>query len=123
MKKLQLVHSEESPLTQEAFRRIYETNVVGLSLSDLDGGFLYANDETLRIIGYSRSDLETGRINWKALTPLEHLPKDMAAVRELVTVGHCAPFKKEYLRKDGSRVPVLVAFSLVNKHHAFGAIV
>jgi PAS domain S-box-containing protein len=122
MKKRRSARSSDSLLDQKPFRRIYETNIIGLSLSGLDGRFLYCNDETLRIIGYDRHDLEAGAINWKVLTPLEHLPKDLAAVREMQAVGHCAPFEKEYIRKDGNRVPVLVAFSLVKEGLAFGTI-
>jgi PAS domain S-box-containing protein len=112
-----------SLLQQEPFRRIYETNLVGLSLSDLDGSFIHANDEALRIIGYERSELEAGKISWRALTPVEHLPKDLKAVREMHEVGHCTPFEKEYMRKDGTRVPVLVAFSIVKGDLAFGTII
>lgn len=123
MKRRRPKYSSNSLLDQEPFRRIYETNVVGLSLSTLDGRFLHANDETLRIIGYKRSDLEAGRLNWKVLTPLEDLAKDAVAIKEMQAVGHCAPFKKDYIRKDGSRVPVLVAFALVQENLAFGTIV
>ena len=56
------------------------------------------------MVGYSRKDLAAAKINWKEMTPNQHVPKDVRALEEIRTQGFCRPFEKEYIRKDGSRV-------------------
>ena len=65
------------------------------------------------MIGYSREDLLAGRINWPELTPPEYAPLDELAHEEGLRFGACTPFEKELLRKDGSRIPVLVATAVL----------
>jgi PAS domain S-box-containing protein len=89
-------------------RRIIDSNVVGLLLADFQGRITEVNDAFLRIVGYTREDFAEGRINWVELTPPEHRHLDQQAMKLMETVGQHPPFEKEYTRKDGSRVPVLV---------------
>src|SRR5207244_2672855 len=56
----------------------------------------------------TRHDLQAGLISWRAMTPVEHGPLDDKALEELRQQGKCKPFEKEYIRKDGNRVPILV---------------
>lgn len=94
--------------TERKFRSIFESNMIGLLLINLrTGDVLDCNDELLRIIGHTRADLEAGKINWRQLTPPEYKQLDDQAV-ETLRSGPCPPFEKEYMRKDGSRVPVMV---------------
>ncbi len=72
-----------------------------------------ANDAFLKMIGYSREDLAAGRINWPELTPPEYAPLDELAHEEGLRFGACTPFEKELIRKDGSRIPVLVATAVL----------
>jgi len=66
------------------------------------------------MIGYSRDDLVAGRLDWTKMTPPEHLPKDTHALEQLGTQGFCTPFEKEYIKRDGSRVPILVGATALN---------
>ncbi|OAJ52033.1 hypothetical protein A6V36_18035 [Paraburkholderia ginsengiterrae] len=90
-------------------RRLVDTNIVGIFIYDLDGCIHVANDAFLHIVGYDREDLASGCINWKHLTPQEWLDRDL---RELIPglrkTGFLPPFEKEYIRKDGSRVPIML---------------
>jgi PAS domain S-box-containing protein len=90
-------------------RRLVEANIIGIFLWELEGRILEANDEFLRIVGYDRDDLVSGRLRWTNLTPLEWLDRDIhQQVPELQKGGLLQPYEKEYFRKDGSRVPVLI---------------
>jgi PAS domain S-box-containing protein len=71
------------------------------------------NDAFLALVGYSREDLAAGRLNWPDLTPPEYVPLDEVAHEEGLRFGACTPFEKELIRKDGSRVPVLVATAVL----------
>ncbi|HEX4169418.1 MAG TPA: ATP-binding protein [Bryobacteraceae bacterium] len=93
-------------------RRLVEANVVGIVMFTLEGAITEANDAFLQILQYSREDLATGRVRWMDLTPAEWRARDEQAITELQTTGLFRPFEKEYFRKDGSRVPVLLAGAL-----------
>jgi PAS domain S-box-containing protein len=73
-----------------------------------DGSCTHANDAFLRLIGYTREELESGKVRWTDLTPAEFAHLDLKALAEIQATGTCAPFEKEYLRKDGTRVPILI---------------
>jgi formate hydrogenlyase transcriptional activator len=72
-----------------------------------------ANDAFLELVGYSREDLQAGLLRWPALTPSEYLARDEVAHEEGLRFGACTPFEKELIRKDGTRVPVLVATAVL----------
>ena len=72
-----------------------------------------ANDAFLELVGYSREDLLAGRLHWPELTPPEYGPLDELAHEEGLRFGACTPFEKELIRKDGTRVPVLVATAVL----------
>jgi formate hydrogenlyase transcriptional activator len=72
-----------------------------------------ANDAFLEIVGYSRDDLHLGRLCWPDLTPPEYAPLDELAHEEGLRFGACTPFEKEFIRKDGTRVPVLIATAVL----------
>jgi formate hydrogenlyase transcriptional activator len=71
------------------------------------------NDAFLELVGYSREDLMAGRLHWPDLTPPEYIPLDELAHEEGLRFGACTPFQKELIRKDGTRVPVLVATAVL----------
>jgi PAS domain S-box-containing protein len=94
--------------TEARFRRLVDSNVQGVFFWDTNGGMTGANDAFLRMVGYTREDLDAGRIRWADMTPPEHLEQDRRALRELAATGVCEPFEKEFFRRDGSRVPIFV---------------
>jgi PAS domain S-box-containing protein len=102
--------AEEALRASEArFRRLVDSNAQGVMFWNTKGEITGANDAFLRIVGYTRGDLEAGIVNWEAVTPPEYADLDRSALAEIMAAGVCAPYEKEYLRKDGSRVPVFVA--------------
>jgi PAS domain S-box-containing protein len=93
-------------------RRLVDANIVGIYVADIEGRIFEANDAFLRILGYDRDDLASGRVRRTELTPPEWRERDERALAELRSTGSFQPFEKEYFRKDGSRVPVLVGVAL-----------
>jgi PAS domain S-box-containing protein len=90
-------------------RRLVDANVVGIEIWDLDGTILEANDAFLRMVGYEREDLVSGRLRWTDLTPAQWLGRDrQEVVAEIQRTGSMQPFEWELFHKDGSRVPVLI---------------
>ncbi len=101
--------------SQVHYRRLFNANLIGILLADQE--HIYeANDAFLRIVGYDREDLVAGRIRWRELTPPKYLPLDEYAVKELYERGECTPFEKEYIRKDGSHVPILIGAALLEMY-------
>lgn len=90
-------------------RRLVDANIIGIVICDVDGRIHEANDAFLRIVGYDREDLVSQGIRWTDMTPPEWLDRDQRQlVPELKMTGSLQPFEKEFFRKDGSRVPVLI---------------
>jgi PAS domain S-box-containing protein len=89
-------------------RRLVDANIMGIYIWNLLGEILEANEAFLHILGYSREDLLSGEMRWTDLTPPEWRDRDEQADAELKLTGTIQPFEKEYFRKDGSRVPVLL---------------
>lgn len=98
--------------SEERLRGFATSNVIGMLYGDIHGGVTYANEECLRIIGHTPEDLSCGRVRWDLITPPEWLPIDAARIAEALERGACTPYEKEYLRPDGTRVPVLVGYTL-----------
>jgi PAS domain S-box-containing protein len=93
-------------------RRLVQANVVGIVMWNLEGAITGANDAFLHMVQYNRDDLASGRVRWTDLTPAEWRDDDEHAMADLKATGIFHPFEKEYLRKDGSRVPVLLGGAL-----------
>ena len=90
-------------------RRLIDADIIGIFLWDIEGLIFEANDAFLLMVGYDRGDVVSGRLRWTDLTPPEWRERDAQQwVAELKMTGRLQPIEKEYFRKDGSRVPVLI---------------
>ena len=109
--RAELHHAERELRERDAkIRRLVDANIVGVLIWDSEGQILDANDAFLRIVGYDRKDLLSGRLRRTDLLPAESLEPDKNPwMPGMKTTGSLQPFEKEYFRKDGSRVPVLIA--------------
>jgi len=108
---------EELRASEERSRAFFDSNLLGVCYGNARSGAITdANDKFLEMIGYDREDLSAGRINWYEMTPLEHRPFNAVAIAELIARGkNERPTEKEYIRKDGRRIPILVARALLDK--------
>ena len=89
-------------------RRLVDANIIGIYFWELEGRIIEANDTFLRMVGCDRDDIVSGRVHWAELTPPEWRDRTARAVEETRMTGSLQPYEKEYFRKDGSRVPVLI---------------
>ena len=101
-------------------RRLVDSNIIGIFIWAKDGRIIDANEAYLRIIGYDRGDLIAGRLNWRELTPPEWHEADNNRVAQLEATGTAQPYEKEYFRKDGRRVPVLIGAAVFEGSSAEG---
>jgi PAS domain S-box-containing protein len=89
-------------------RRLVDSNIIGILFWNASGNISYANDAFLSMTGYSRQELVSGTVGWKDMTPAEYHIEDAQRLEQLRSCGQVAPREKEYFRKNGSRVPVLI---------------
>ncbi|MBK1989968.1 PAS domain S-box protein [Sphaerospermopsis aphanizomenoides BCCUSP55] len=106
--------------SEAKLRCLAESSIMGIVVAELSGPILEANDVFLEMLGYTQEELHSGRMRWRELTTPESLAVSEQAVQELLTTGVCQPFEKEYIRKDGSRVPVLHGAVMMGKETVIG---
>ncbi|HEX7578686.1 MAG TPA: PAS domain S-box protein, partial [Thermoanaerobaculia bacterium] len=97
--------------SEERFRRLFDSNTIGITVADFSGQILESNDFYLAMVGYTREDLLSGLVRWDDMTPAEHRKKDEIAVEQLKRTGVAQPYEKVLIRKDGTRVPALIGIA------------
>ncbi|BAY36253.1 two-component hybrid sensor and regulator [Nostoc sp. NIES-2111] len=107
---------------EEKLTTLVDASIIGITFTDIYGGIQQANDAFLELVGYSQENLLTGELRWNDLTPPEYLYLDEQAIAEAQanSQGACTPYQKEYIRQDGSRIPVLVGFVLLGEKREEG---
>ncbi|MGH7443359.1 MAG: ATP-binding protein [Longimicrobiales bacterium] len=98
--------------SEAKLRCIAESGMVGLFYWTVARDIADANDEFLRMLGYTREDLQTGQLNGRRLTPARWEAKDNEKIAEVLRTGR-ASWEKEFYARDGHCVPVLVAKALL----------
>ncbi|MEH2418093.1 hybrid sensor histidine kinase/response regulator [Nostoc sp.] len=124
-------------VSEARFKRLVDSNIIGVIVTNMDGAIAEANDAFLEMVGYSQEDLQAGRIRWRDIIPPEYIEANNSAIpslrdatrtvsfstrrfananAELTTKGVCQPFENEYIRKDNSRVPILLGSALLENN-------
>ncbi|OYD90271.1 hypothetical protein CDG76_31600 [Nostoc sp. 'Peltigera membranacea cyanobiont' 210A] len=117
-------------VSEARFKKLVESNIIGVIVTNMDGamptaGYAYAeaNDAFLQMVGYSQEDLLAGQVRWRDMIPPEYIETNNSAMptagyayAELTTKGVCQPFENEYIRKDRSRVPILLGSALLENN-------
>ncbi len=93
--------------SEERFRRLYESNIIGIVSGD-EEHVIDANDVFLHMVGYTREDLAAGRLRWFDMTAPEYRHLGPLTIADVKSRGSSGPFEKDYLRKDGGRISVLL---------------
>jgi len=110
----------ESKLTssERKFRKVFDSNVIGMMFSNLETGLIEdANTAFLDMIGYSKTELEQNLFNWSNITAPEYMDVSVAAAAQIKETGMCAPFQKQYIRKDGTRVDVMIGSAILDENN------
>ena len=97
--------------SEDKIRRLVDAGILGIFFANVDGAIVEANQAFLQMLQYDRQDLVSGRLRWADLTPAEWRERDERALTEFLETG-VFHYEKEYFRKDGSRVPVLIGAAL-----------
>ncbi|GHO47408.1 hypothetical protein KSX_55710 [Ktedonospora formicarum] len=106
--------------SREQANALMNSSIIGIFVGEKEQ-IVDANDTFLRMTGYTREDLREGRMNWMQMTSPEYLARTQQAEQELDAQQSLTPYEKEYVCKDGSRLPVLVGGVLL-QHHSFQVI-
>ena len=99
--------------SEQQFRSIFESGMIGIHFWDRQGNVTEANDAYLRMVGSTRQELEARQLRWRDITPPEHRSRDDEAIEEMQRRGVCSPFEKEYVRGDGTRMPIMLGAALL----------
>jgi len=117
-----LRHQAESALRQSEARLkgFYNAGLIGVIYWKTSGEIVEANDKFLEMTGYGREDIQAGRIDWIKMTPTLYLERDRQAVSELMEAGIHQVVEKEYIRKDDTCIPVIVARARLDESKSDG---
>jgi PAS domain S-box-containing protein len=98
----------------ERLKKVIDNDMVGVMFWDMtEGRLIDANEYFLRLVGFSRREMDAGELTWQRLTPTEYVPLSVSEMDKLAKTGRIGPYQKEYLCKNGSRQWLLFAGSLI----------
>jgi two-component system cell cycle sensor histidine kinase/response regulator CckA len=117
-KALEVIQESEA-----RFNRLWDSGVIGVAIGRARGELSEANDALLSMVGYTREDINAGRMHWTDMTPPEWQASNEEAGRQLAMAGVARPWEKEYRRKDGTRVPVLTAVATLSEDRTISLVV
>jgi two-component system cell cycle sensor histidine kinase/response regulator CckA len=90
------------------FRRLFDSGVAGVTISDFDGNFKEANPAFLTMLGYTYEEMLAGKLNWETITPLDRLVSDHEDRAQLRATGFLPLRKRDFVHKDGRYIATLV---------------
>ncbi|MED5618544.1 hybrid sensor histidine kinase/response regulator [Ideonella sp. BN130291] len=100
--------TERLAAAQQRMQRLVDSSAVAIAFSG-GGVITEANDAFLALMGYSRADLQGGRISQATLIPEEERPVYAMARQELDETGRNGPFHARLKRPDGILVDVITS--------------
>ncbi len=104
---------QELIISESRFRRLKESNTIGIISWRIDGTIEEANDLFLTMLGYNRPDFLAGVVNWRDITPVEFQPRDQQAIDELLAHGRCEPYEKALIHKQGHSIPIYIGAAML----------
>jgi len=95
-------------------RRLVDSNIIGIIFATPEY-ITEANEAFLEMVGYTREELLALKVRRQDITPPEYHALDRQGIEQLLAVGVCSAYEKEYIRKDGSRIPILIGGAMVTR--------
>ena len=103
---------------------LVDANILGVAVADDQGKIREANDLLVQTLGYSREEMRAETFHWHThLTPPELREEEMRIVQTLIATGTMSPWEREYIRKDGSRIPALVTATMIDQEEHLALVV
>jgi PAS domain S-box-containing protein len=109
--------------SEQKLRTLVESNIFGVTVSDTTGRIYETNERFAQMVGYSRDEMLSGAVTWRQLVPPDYQEMQAQIDRTILSTGVMPPREKEYLHKDGSRVPVLVAGAMIDQQRGLALVV
>ncbi len=97
-----------SPECEKHLRHFIDSNIVAVKRSNINGDIYEANDACVRLLGYDKEELVSGKIKWTDITPPEYRELEEIAIAQIKATGRATPWEKVLIRKDKKHVPVLI---------------
>jgi len=115
---------QQLQINERKLRTLVESNILGMAVADLDGRIYDINDWFVHLLGYSKDELLSETFNWSQLVPPDNQETLGQVMKNILSTGTLPPSEGEYLRKDGSRVPILATATLLDqeRHLILGVI-
>ena len=108
--------------SERKLRSLVESNIFGVWVVDEAGRIYEVNDRLVQMLGYSKEELLSGTIRWQQLTPPDYQEALAQTSKTILSTGAFLPYEKEYLRKDGSRLPALVGGAMIDQEREIGLV-
>ncbi|MGB3480135.1 MAG: PAS domain S-box protein [bacterium] len=89
------------------YKTLWESSLDGILFTDMDGNIVDVNDSLCNMLGFTKTEFM--QLSYQALTPPEWTKSDKAQVEQLIAQGYTKNHEKEYLRKDGTRIPIEIS--------------
>lgn len=109
--------------TELRLRRLLSSGAIGIAAADSEGRIWEANDAALAVMGFTRTDLDAGRVRWNEITPAEYRPMTANALEQLEHSTSAEPWEQDIYRPDGSRVSILVSLARVTDEGPAGLLI
>ena len=97
--------------SEEKLRALYEMSPLGIALTDMNGNYVDFNAAFQDLCGYTAAELKT--LDYWALTPKKYQAQEALQLESLRLTGRYGPYEKEYIRKDGSLIPLQLNGTLI----------
>ncbi|MBZ9631266.1 PAS domain S-box protein [Salegentibacter sp. LM13S] len=100
-------YTQKLKYQQNLLRALYELSPIGIALNNFETGqFQDVNEKLVEPTGYTKEEFLA--LSYRDVTPKEYEPQEKKALQQIEKTGTYGPFEKEYIKKDGSRYPVLL---------------
>lgn len=95
----------------EKLKDLFELSPLGIALTDMEGRYVEFNEAFCTICGYPADELM--ELDYWKLTPKEYETKEAEQLASLAKTGRYGPYEKEYVQKNGIRIPIRLNGTLI----------